>query len=37
MVILDFAKDWRFKENNFGQYGQGFYVSSAFLMSSLHR
>ncbi|GAA5914425.1 hypothetical protein JCM6882_008232 [Rhodosporidiobolus microsporus] len=32
LVILDFAKDWRFNKNGFGDYKSGFYAASPIML-----
>ncbi|GAA5994729.1 GAF domain-containing protein [Rhodotorula paludigena] len=32
LVILDFAKDWRFAENGFGSYKKGFYAAAPIML-----
>ncbi|GAA5831844.1 hypothetical protein JCM11251_003906 [Rhodosporidiobolus azoricus] len=32
LVVLDFAKDWRFKNNGFGSYKSGFYAASPIML-----
>ncbi|GAA6007244.1 hypothetical protein JCM11491_003060 [Sporobolomyces phaffii] len=34
LVVLDFAKDWRFKTNSFGDHGEGFYAAAPILLPS---
>ncbi|BGP44959.1 hypothetical protein JCM10450v2_000774 [Rhodotorula kratochvilovae] len=32
LVILDFAKDWRFQKNGFGSYEKGFYAAAPIML-----
>ncbi|GAA6036844.1 hypothetical protein JCM8097_006309 [Rhodosporidiobolus ruineniae] len=32
LVILDFAKDWRFNKNGFGDYQKGFYAAAPIML-----
>ncbi|GAA5952891.1 hypothetical protein JCM21900_004256 [Sporobolomyces salmonicolor] len=33
LVVLDFSKDWRFKENGFGEYTKGFYAAAPIMLA----